>query len=295
MNLTNFQKKLIWGVGILSLICLWIAFPLIFKALIESYKFPANFNSFGPFGDIYGSLNTLISSIALCAVAYSTYLQVTSLKESREVNARQISLAQQTHNEQIIESQNAIFATKFYSLLNFKKDKLNSLTVQKKVPFGENEFRYTQEEGVRAMDEISWKFCQRLKENITLYNGFTREKLFNDFKQVTKELNYQALSSMISYFHIYKDLCRLIRYSNISEEDKTFYKSVLSNSMTQGEQLLLFWIKPMFGGIDIADSEIFTLFIHSEIFENFGLQFHKEHHFKSKKWKNAFRKSKNLA
>lgn len=104
MNITDFQKKMIWGVGVLSIVCLWIAFPFIFKLLIEAYKFPKDFTDFGPFGDIYGSLNTLISSIALCAVAYSTYLQITSLNETRVTNKEQLKLAEKSHQEQLNES-----------------------------------------------------------------------------------------------------------------------------------------------------------------------------------------------
>jgi hypothetical protein len=129
MKLTNFQIKLAWIVGIGSIICLWIAFPFLFKTLLSFYSFPEKFNEFGAFGDIYGSLNTLISSIALCAVAYSTWLQVTSLKESRRANEKQLSLARDSHIEQIKESKNAIFTSKFYGLLNLKNERFHQLCI----------------------------------------------------------------------------------------------------------------------------------------------------------------------
>lgn len=293
MNLTDFQKKLAWGVGILSIVSLWIVFPLIFKALIESYKLPEHFNDFGAFGDIYGSLNTLISSIALCAVAFSTYLQVTSLKESRELNNRQFALSKQIHDEQIFESQNAIFTNKFYSLLNFKKDKLDSISISRKITFGERGSQIVQETCVEVMDEMSSEFYSMLKNDNYLYNAFSQEELFSDFRKVAKDLKYKNIAPLISYFHIYMDLCQLIKNSNISEEEKSFYKSVLSNSMTQGEQILLFWLSPMFESIVIKDSEIFTMFGYVPAFEQYALEFHEASHFKNHDWKEFFSNCEN--
>jgi hypothetical protein len=79
-----------------------------------------DFTKLGPLGDIYGSLNTIVSSIALCAIAFTTYLQVISLKETRKITT-----------EQMDESRNAIFATKFYALLNYKDEKLKTLSVKR--------------------------------------------------------------------------------------------------------------------------------------------------------------------
>ncbi|RSQ24259.1 hypothetical protein EA709_16855 [Acinetobacter baumannii] len=288
MNLTDFQKKLIWGVGVLSIICLWIAFPLIFKALIESYKFPANFNSFGPFGDIYGSLNTLISSIALCAVAYSTWLQVTSLKETRRTNIKQLKLAEDSHNEQLNESRNAIFANQFYSLLNFKKDRLNNLSiVQGGVGVnGEKTTKFVP--ALHVIEDLAEKFIEILNNNNDEYKGLSNEMLKNKFIHNYIELGYGSISYLSSNFRIYSDLCNLIRDAKITKSDKDFYKSVLSNSMFLHEQILLFWIAPVLSDFQLEDSEIFTLFDQFTEFKNFALEFHKASHFKSESWKNHF-------
>ncbi|KRJ26849.1 hypothetical protein APC81_04000, partial [Acinetobacter baumannii] len=200
MNLTNFQKKLMWGVGILSIICLWIVFPLVFKALIDSYRLPSEFKDLGPFGDIYGSLNTLISSIALCAVAYSTYLQVTSLKDTRDVNTRQLALAQQAHDEQVKESRNAIFANKFYSLLNYKKDKLNSIVLIKITNSDEDFPQIQKRSGLEAIDELSSEFHSILKKNNYFYSGCEIFNLMDEFNKLASNLGYVSLSQLISYF-----------------------------------------------------------------------------------------------
>ncbi|WP_234622439.1 hypothetical protein [Acinetobacter guillouiae] len=51
------------------------------------------------------------------------------LSQTREATAQQLALAQATHDAQIKESRHAIFANQFYSLLNFKKDRLNNLFI----------------------------------------------------------------------------------------------------------------------------------------------------------------------
>lgn len=289
MNLTNFQKILIWGVGVLSIICLWIAFPLIFKALIESYKLPANFNSFGPFGDIYGSLNTLISSIALCAVAFSTWLQVTSLKETRVTNTKQLELAEQLHDEQIQESRNAIFATTFYSLLNFKKDRLNNLSIPRGEQDDSENHVIKLVPALHVIEDLAENIVEILTSNPDEFRGLSKDKLLNEFYFRMIDLGYGSFSFILSYFRTYFDLCNLIKNSKLTKSEKDFYKSVLSNSMFPHEQILLFWIAPMISDCELEDSEIFTLFDKFTDFKNFALEFHKESHFKNEIWKNYFK------
>lgn len=288
MNLTDFQKKIVWGVVILSIISLWIAFPFIFKLLIEAYKFPKDFTNFGAFGDIYGSLNTLISSIALCAVAFSTYLQVTSIRETRETNTKQLKLAKEAHDEQVKESRNAIFANKFYSLLNFKENKLSTVVLTKKKETDSDFQEFEEVSGLKGMEDLALEFHTIMSSNKNAYVSYYPGELLEEFNQTVERLGYNSVSLLLSYFHIYIDLLNLIGTSNISENDKNFYKSVLSNSMYQYEQVLFFWISPMFGALDLRDSEIFTMFGYTEVFEDFALQFHDISHFKHDEWKNIF-------
>lgn len=124
-------------IAVIILIFLWLFFPAIFNWwAVNVWKVPLaqvnELNKLGPLGDIYGSLNTLISSIALMAVAYSTYLQISSLREARQVNAKQLELAHKSHTEQLIESKHAIFSNTFNSLLNHKQDRYNGLFIRNK-------------------------------------------------------------------------------------------------------------------------------------------------------------------
>lgn len=284
MNLTNFQKKLIWGVGGLSIICLWIAFPLIFKALIESYKFPANFNSFGPFGDIYGSLNTLISSIALCAVAYSTWLQVTSLNETRETNAKQLELAQQSHLEQVKESRNAIFANQFYSLLNFKKDKFNSLEFGRSTPEKHNL------KALAVIQYLNQYFYTCLSSDPAFFDEYNEEQIRQDFWAVCNKVFTESISPLISYFYLYKNLLKLIQESDLHPKEQALYLDILSNSMFQEEQLFIFWISAFMPDLkkSLDNSQLLNQIVYEDMFKNYGLRFHYKKTFRTKSWNEAF-------
>ena len=92
-----------------------VIFPLIFSKIIGHTLGDLSLygENLGSIGDIYGSLNTLVSSIALLAVAFTTYLQVISLKETRKANSKQLNLAKDAHDEQIKESRNAILLINF--------------------------------------------------------------------------------------------------------------------------------------------------------------------------------------
>ncbi|HCA5337889.1 hypothetical protein [Acinetobacter pittii] len=284
MKLSDFQKKLVWGVGILSIICLWIAFPLIFKALIESYKLPKNFNEFGPFGDIYGSLNTLISSIALCAVSYSTYLQVTSIKETRVANELQLKLAQQSHDEQVRESRNAIFANQFYSLLNFKKDKFNSLEFGRATP---EKYKL---KALAAIQYLNQYFYTCLSSDPAFFDKYSEEQICQDFWAVCNKVFTESISPLISYFYLYKNLLKLIQESDLDPKAQALYLDILSNSMFQEEQLFIFWISAFMPDLkkSLDNSRLLNQIVYEDMFKNYGLRFHYKKTFRTTSWNKAF-------
>ncbi|MFY7005147.1 hypothetical protein [Acinetobacter pittii] len=282
-------RKLPWG-WILLGITLWFLFPWIFSVFFNLIiKNPKEYGeSFGAVGDIYGSLNALISSIALCAVAYSTWLQVTSLKESRKVNEQQLNLAINNHEEQVRESRNAIFANQFYSLLNFKKDRLNNLSLIYRHKNEDGDELTKLVPGLHVIEDIAEKFIEILTVNNDEFKGKSKEMLKSDFLSRVRYYGYGSISFLSSYFRLYFDLCSLIRNSELTKSEKDFYKKVLSNSMFHHEQIVLFWIAPIISEFDLQDSEIFTLFDQFSQFKNFALEFHEDSHFKSETWKNYF-------
>ncbi|OTS02606.1 hypothetical protein CAT24_09095 [Acinetobacter pittii] len=264
--------------GILSIICLWVGFPFIFKLLIEAYKLPDDFKDFGPFGDIYGSLNTLISSIALCAVAFSTWLQVTSLKETREATASQLA-----------EAKNVALSNQFYSLMTFKNEMLYQMKFQAK-----NNETQAKEHGkwtrdVNAMEALSL-IANKFKKTIHSREKYSKPAIrLNHFENLMKNLFEEEVSQLISYFYIYGDLIRLINNADVDEKIKENLKSVLRNTMLQEEQIVLFWFASIFEELNnsLENSGLFNKF-HYGFYRDFALKFHKESHFKSDSWKKVF-------
>jgi hypothetical protein len=286
------KMKFLWFILTGVLILVWLFFPSIFNWwAVHIWNVPVDqldeVSKLGPLGDIYGSLNTLISSIALCAVAFSTWLQVTSLKETRIAYERQFKLAEDVHNEQIKESREAVFANKFYSLLNYKKDKLNNI-----------ELTLKNNEKVKAyivIIKLSMMFGNEFRENNFKENSIKDLRVC--FFEMSLRICSDPISPIISYFYAYIDIINLIKNAKIPEDDKDFYRSVLSNSMFQEEQIVLFWIAPMFANLRhiLIDSEIFNMFSAQENYIEYALKYHDISSFRIEEWKKVFIENNNTS
>ncbi|MEJ5037727.1 hypothetical protein WH285_12395 [Acinetobacter johnsonii] len=285
MKLTNFQIKLGWGVGIGSIICLWITFPFIFKTLLSFYTFPENFNEFGAFGDIYGSLNTLISSIALCAVAFSTWLQVTSLRETRKSNESQLLLAQKAHVAQIKESQYAIFTNMFQMLMSQK------LTLQKDLCSNLKNYQSPQ----MIFLKMSKEFQSLIENKWTDISKVNLTEIDIKFSETANDLGQSDFFSDIlyNYFFIYDSILYLIKTSSLEKEQKEIFYKIVSNSMDMYEQLTLLWFSAFTDRVsqNLVNSKILD-FEFDKLFLPFCLKFHKRTHFNSQTYINAFKKLK---
>ncbi|MFW2079663.1 hypothetical protein ACNPQK_01580 [Acinetobacter guillouiae] len=112
MKLTDFKTKSAWTLGILAIISLWIAFPLIFKywvfeLLVTPPVTTEAFTSLGPIGDIYGSLTALFTSATLLIVLYSAYLQREANKDTRDAMAAQLQQAREDTEKQLQQAREA--------------------------------------------------------------------------------------------------------------------------------------------------------------------------------------------
>lgn len=124
MKSTNMKKILIWGLGILAIISLWIAFPLIFKywvfKLLVTPPFTTeHFASLGPIGDIFGGLTAFFTSLTLIIVLYSAHLQNQANKDARDAMDKQLQQARNATATQLREarrSTNEQIAQAKYSL-----------------------------------------------------------------------------------------------------------------------------------------------------------------------------------
>lgn len=227
----NKEKKFLkfeirWWLLAVFIAIFWLFFPFLFKAFMFWIDLigveQKVFADFGAIGDIYGSLNTLISSIALCAVAYSTILQVKELR-----------LARQTYTDQLNESKFSNFTANFYTLLNHKNMNYNNLSVQKKngvLVDAQKIFSYITDDFVK------------LKDYGSKYSPTNKEKVKKDFSELLSlSFNPSPYMMLNSHFAFYSDLIFLIKKSDIDDEDKQFFFRLVRNSMTNQEQLCLLW------------------------------------------------------
>lgn len=288
-----------------------IFFPKIFKWWVSGYLIdpPISFDAYtalGPIGDIFGGLTALFTSLTLIIVIYSAYLQrqankdareamaeqlnqakaasAEQLKQAKESTKQQLDLAEATRDAQIKESQNAIFTSKFYSLLSFKNERLNQIKLH--IVLDEKEH---QVDGMVAIRKLALIFFIEIGKNGDEMVNYEYKELLKQFTKITSDHFSDRVNIIISYFYIYGDLIRLINDSEISFKDKEFFKSTLRNSMFQEEQIVFFWLAAIFDELNksLENSELFNQF-HNERYINFALKFHRKSHFKSKSWKKVF-------
>lgn len=305
MKLTDFKTKSAWVVGILAIISLWIAFPLIFKywvfKLLVTPPFTTEaFASLGPIGDIFGGLTAFFTSLTLIIVLYSAYLQREAnkdardsmadqlkhakdssteqlqqardatakqlrqarqalkqqldqareatgqqianakelaniqLEQARESMEQQLALAQATHEAQMKESKYSIFSNVFYTLLNQKHSRYLSLQTKK------NDIHYSAQE---IFAHLNKNLVHHLTNKWIDISELNSEKVREDYFSTMFEIcNIANHSEIFSYFRIIVDLYELINRSELDEQEKAFFKKVLSNSITLGENAALFWI-----------------------------------------------------
>lgn len=250
MNLTDSQKRLLWGLGILFIFIIWITFPLIFKKwvftlLVKPPFTPLEFATLGPIGDIFGGLTAFFTSLTLIIVLYSAYLQrkankdareamAEQLKQARESTIQQLDLARATHDTQLQESRYSIFINGFNSLLNYKHNRYMSIqTTKGSRTYQAHEVFTHLNIGLRDYMENDWKDISKV----------TPEQIERDFYSVMSEIsNIRNHTELMGYFTTISDLYNFINRSSINDDDKEFYKSMVLNSLSTGEQAALYWI-----------------------------------------------------
>ncbi|MEN8942645.1 putative phage abortive infection protein [Acinetobacter baumannii] len=250
---------------IIFIFLIWTYFPFIFRFLMNWMGWLGTdlkgFSEFGAIGDIYGSLNTLISSLALCAVAYSTILQVNELK-----------LARQTYVDQLNEAKYSNFSGLFYSLLQSKQQSYNYLKLEDR-----NGETYI---GQYMLAVICTEFMKYLKKYLDKDSGdfpnLTKKELRYFF---TKELmiDYKGSidSELLAYFSNYATIVNLISKADLKDKDKEFFIGILRDNMSIYEQVILLAISATEDDLKLAlsNSRIIKTGYQGVIFE-FIKKFH---------------------
>lgn len=277
-NVKNKVKDNIWSfvlaIIILAGIMLFLFLPLAFKFWainvwgiptenIQGEKvLPLELTDLGPLGDIYGSLNTLFTSITLGIVAYTAGLQ-------RKANMHTFN----SNQMQINETKYSNFSNLFYSLLNHKQSKYNNLKISNET---------TEFNAIRLFSGISSRLLRLLRTE------WSDSKILDS--KVVKAEHHKLLISLTkksstahelnSYFLIYGDLFNLINRSELDNNDKEFFKEIVRNSMTVTEQVTLFWMGAYNNRykVFLKDSGIFNQFYHVNMF-TFAKKFYDETYF----------------
>lgn len=182
------------------------------------------------------------------------------LAQTRLFASDQLDLVQATHDAQINESRNAVFSNAFYTLLNYKKDLLNSL-------------RLTDAQGKESIgNEIFDSFNIFFMNNVEVLNKTTNTKnLQNQYHKKLIELNNgKANLGIYSYFIIYKNIFYLIEHSQLTENEKEIYLSFFRNTIQTSEQMFIFFMCPIY-------PEFLEIFKNKSIFHCFKTDGHQSY------------------
>ncbi|KAA8733887.1 hypothetical protein F4V57_07505 [Acinetobacter qingfengensis] len=291
-------------------ITLWFLFPWIFSFFFNWIMTDPKYygENFGAVGDIYGSVNALFTSATLILVIVSTMMQRQANQDVREAMAKQLKqeqasstaqlaqaidstkkqleLAIQVHEAQISESKYAIFNNKFYSLINFKSESVNNLVW------------YTDEHGVEQRIEPKIFFerlSKTVRHSLSVWSENPDEMDIEFLKKSVyiKTFPYSKrndITSLLAYFSNYKYLIELVKNMDLSPIDKRMYLRIIANSMNYNEQIILFYISPLYKDLMecLKDSEIFVHFSGYR-YEFFAHKFYNESYFGIEFWKEFFK------
>ncbi|UOG18652.1 hypothetical protein [Acinetobacter sp. PK01] len=173
----------------------------------------------GPLGDIYGSLNTLFTSLTLGVIAYTAILQY------------RVSKVMQKDS----------FKNMFYSLLEQNREIINSIKFPQFEKIGLIKVKSETWDSVKIFSELSDTFTEFLEKNHHRIESLTKEdvrKVLRNF--VTDKTKNTRSNGFYSSFKNYKSLINYVKHEEIlNEEEKSFYFSVIRNSMYYGEKKAL--------------------------------------------------------
>lgn len=278
------------------------------KEIEESSYYSALGSTYGTYGDMYGSLNTLFSGLAFATLIISILLQMLELRETRKELAKQSKalldqkkefaaqtkiLEKQTDinanqqkiiNEQFKETQKTNFLNHFYKLIDQKNILLNNLTFPKG-----NELIH----GISVIIEYSmeYKKIRKIFDPEKHDSDFYSEAWNNFNKRIYGSYNYQVSS----YFKIYRLIAYIIHSSNIlSDNEKKYYGTVFRTFLSTEEQLVLMWLATFENSLTKCCNRFSLLKgLYNEEMKKTGVTFFKITAFDNDtSWKSAFEEAK---
>lgn len=204
------------------------------------------------------------------------------LQQASEASDDQLNIAKQTYSAQIEESRISFFTSQFYSLLNYKNEKLKELCFCKN---SDEEIK-----GLKIFSELKNQLIERLIKCYTV-EKIDDEIITRAFNQSCKALNSNELYyELFSYLEVYSALAMLINSSPINSNDKNYYQAILRSSMSGNEQFCIFLIAPMWERLYIKIKLIpfFNAFGPDRLYEQYALKFYSKNNFALLSWDNFF-------
>lgn len=333
MNLTDFQKRLLWGLGILFILILWITFPLIFKEwvftlLVKPPFTPEAFATLGSIGDIFGGLTAFFTSATLIIVMYSAYLQRQANKDARVAMAEQFKQAKKASEDQLSQAKKAS-EDQLNQAKKASEDQLNQAretTIQQlslaqstheaqiqetKNSFFTNQFyallNYKNEsiKNLVLRDKHDKKLVgyeiftilrTELVQNISNKYSDEIDNLDSDKIRTEYESIIKRLNNDHRFFEIYISLFKLVDRADIDKGQKEFFYDLIRQCSTPSEQITLFFLAPIWERLhdSLEGCRIFNSFA-TKSAEKFALKFYNKSYFYSQEWDDFFDKQETPA
>jgi hypothetical protein len=186
------------------------------------------------FGEMFGVINALFAGLAFAGVIITIYLQTQELALQRqelvytrnEIRGQKEQLAIQNAT-----LQQQSFDNKFFQLLNFHHNIVNSIDISKKTNVG---FKVT---------KGSDCFTEMYENYKTEYNStYANEKPIDVMQQINKSYNNFFKLYQNDIGHYFRNLYHILKFIDKSEiTDKRFYTNLVRAQLSTYELVLLFY------------------------------------------------------
>lgn len=206
----------------------WIFYKYPFGDLIDGKGFV---DELGPFGDVYGALNTLFSGLAFAGLIISIRLQSKELSDTRaELKEQSEQFKKQTEG---LAKQ--VFEVTFFQLLKLYTESVDNLSFRESLS----------SEKVERMEEVGVvgrQVLSILSGRMEVWCHIERHDYYR--KRINKYMDVFLSKYGRVVERAIKTLNRLLTFvdrSDLSRKDKFFYMGLLTAQMSKDEMTLLFY------------------------------------------------------
>ncbi|GEA66087.1 hypothetical protein PA3_02450 [Acinetobacter pittii] len=266
-------------------------------------KFQKIGQTYGSYGDSYGSLNTLFSGLAFAVLIISLFMQRQELRaqreeleaqrnEIRESNAiaeAQKEIAENQHkiiSKQAEDAQKKYFSDQFYSLFAERNNLLSHMTV------------IIEGKELRGFQVIAL-YADKFREIRREYNVYEHDRQFfkDKWYSYTEHLYGAKTYQIQSYFKLYRLLFSMIYNSSaLSDNEKNMYYQIIMNFIDVEEKFILMWLGCFYRSFKtLCNKHGLLKGLNTSNLENVALNFFDVSAFgTSKSWKETFENAEDI-